>query len=183
MSDLYIPFFFMKHLCSNARKNHSPSPNVKLLTKIAKHASLGPEYSIKNEPIIFLAQCFENSNPNTDLRIPTFYCKAQIRVGAIQLPTHIYTCVFWLLIFSVHIVCIPTHHIFPSQLIGQIKSMTSSCLETLSVSRARICKRLRSPEIDSSRNRFCQPMYPGGPIRQIGLSYRPAKLGIDSCAP
>ncbi len=25
-----------------------------------------------------------------------------------------------------------------------------------------------------SRNGFRQPMYPGGPVRQIGLSYRPA---------
>ncbi len=33
------------------------------------------------------------------------------------------------------------------------------------------------------RNRFRQPMQPGGPVRQIGLSYRPARLGIDSWAP
>ncbi len=30
------------------------------------------------------------------------------------------------------------------------------------------------------RNRFRQPMQPGGPIRQIGLSCRPARLVIDS---
>jgi hypothetical protein len=29
------------------------------------------------------------------------------------------------------------------------------------------------------RNRFRQPMYPGGPVRQIGLSYQPTRLGID----
>jgi hypothetical protein len=33
------------------------------------------------------------------------------------------------------------------------------------------------------RNRLLQPMLPGGPARQIGLSYRPARLGIDSWAP
>jgi hypothetical protein len=33
------------------------------------------------------------------------------------------------------------------------------------------------------RNRFRQPVEPGGPVRQIGLSYRPARLGIDSRAP
>jgi hypothetical protein len=32
------------------------------------------------------------------------------------------------------------------------------------------------------RNRFHQPMYPGEPVRQAGLSYRPARLGIDSWA-
>ncbi len=30
-----------------------------------------------------------------------------------------------------------------------------------------------------SRNQFCQPIYPDGPIRLRGLSYRPARLGID----
>ncbi len=45
--------------------------------------------------------------------------------------------------------------------------------------RARICKRLWSPEIDSDG-----PIPPaGGPVRQIGLSYRLAMLGIDSWAP
>jgi hypothetical protein len=34
-----------------------------------------------------------------------------------------------------------------------------------------------------SRNRFRQPMQPGRPVRQIGLSYRPARLGMDSWAP
>ncbi len=29
-------------------------------------------------------------------------------------------------------------------------------------------------------DRFRQPMYTGGPVRQIGLSYRLAVLGIDS---
>jgi hypothetical protein len=33
------------------------------------------------------------------------------------------------------------------------------------------------------RNRFRQPMLPGGPVLQIGLSYRPTRLGIDSWAP
>ncbi len=32
-------------------------------------------------------------------------------------------------------------------------------------------------------NRFRQPMYPGWPVRQIELSYLPARLGIDSWAP
>jgi hypothetical protein len=32
-------------------------------------------------------------------------------------------------------------------------------------------------------DRFRQPMYTGGPVRQIGLSYRLAMLGIDSWAP
>jgi hypothetical protein len=32
-------------------------------------------------------------------------------------------------------------------------------------------------------NRFRQPMSFGGPVRQIGLPYRPAWLGIDSWAP
>jgi hypothetical protein len=33
------------------------------------------------------------------------------------------------------------------------------------------------------RNRFNQPMSPGGPIRQTGLPFRPARRGIDSWAP
>jgi hypothetical protein len=33
-----------------------------------------------------------------------------------------------------------------------------------------------------SRNRFRQPMWHGGPVSQIGLSYRSARLGIDSLA-
>jgi hypothetical protein len=33
------------------------------------------------------------------------------------------------------------------------------------------------------RNRFHQLMKPGGPVRLIGLSYRPARLGTDSWAP
>ncbi len=32
------------------------------------------------------------------------------------------------------------------------------------------------------RNQFRQPMQPGRPVRKIGLSYRPARLGIDSWA-
>ncbi len=32
-------------------------------------------------------------------------------------------------------------------------------------------------------NRFRQPMQPAGPVRQLGLSYRPDRLGIDSWAP
>jgi hypothetical protein len=32
------------------------------------------------------------------------------------------------------------------------------------------------------RNRFSQPMWLGGTVRKIGLSYWPARLGIDSCA-
>jgi hypothetical protein len=48
--------------------------------------------------------------------------------------------------------------------------------------RARICKRLRNPGIDSQ---------PGGPLRQLSLTYRPARIhrlqnrfhGIDSWAP
>ncbi len=49
--------------------------------------------------------------------------------------------------------------------------------------RARICKRLRAQE-PIPRNRFRQPMQPGGPpVRQIGFSHRPARPGIDSLAP
>jgi hypothetical protein len=33
------------------------------------------------------------------------------------------------------------------------------------------------------RNRFRQPIWLGGPVRQIGLSYWPARLGIYSWAP
>jgi hypothetical protein len=33
------------------------------------------------------------------------------------------------------------------------------------------------------RNRFRQLMYPGGPVRQTGLLYRLARLGIDFWAP
>jgi hypothetical protein len=33
------------------------------------------------------------------------------------------------------------------------------------------------------RNRLRQPMLPDGPVRQIGLSYGPARLGIDSWTP
>jgi hypothetical protein len=33
------------------------------------------------------------------------------------------------------------------------------------------------------RNRFRLPLYPGGPVRQIGLSYWSTRLGIDSWAP
>ncbi len=51
-----------------------------------------------------------------------------------------------------------------------------------SVSRARICKRLRSPGRDFLI-RFRQPMLPCGAVRQIGLLYRPANLEIDSWAP
>jgi hypothetical protein len=48
--------------------------------------------------------------------------------------------------------------------------------------RARICKRLRNPEIDSKES-IRQPLLPGGTVRQIRLSYWPARLGIDSWAP
>jgi hypothetical protein len=53
-------------------------------------------------------------------------------------------------------------------------------LETmpLNTSRARICKRLRRPGSDSEDS-----IPPAGPVRQIGLSYRPVRLGIDSWAP
>ncbi len=48
--------------------------------------------------------------------------------------------------------------------------------------RARICKCSRSPEIDSETS--IPPAYvAGGPVGQIGLSYRPIRLGIDSWAP
>ncbi len=55
--------------------------------------------------------------------------------------------------------------------------LSSACSECTPIysSRARICKRLRSPGIDSS-SRFRQPMQPGGPVQQIGLSYRPTRL-------
>jgi hypothetical protein len=33
------------------------------------------------------------------------------------------------------------------------------------------------------RNRFRQSLLLGGPVRKIGLSYWPARLGIDSWAP
>ncbi len=33
------------------------------------------------------------------------------------------------------------------------------------------------------RNRFRQPLQPDGPVRKIGLSYRPARLEIDSWSP
>jgi hypothetical protein len=33
------------------------------------------------------------------------------------------------------------------------------------------------------RNQFCQPMWLGGPVRKIGLSYWTARLGIDYWAP
>ncbi len=46
----------------------------------------------------------------------------------------------------------------------------------ISATRAPICKSLRSP-----RNRFCQPMWPGGQVRVV--VQRPARLGIDSWAP
>jgi hypothetical protein len=48
------------------------------------------------------------------------------------------------------------------------------------VNRARICKRLWSPEIASEES--IQLAYVAGrePERQIGLSYRPARLEIDS---
>ncbi len=50
------------------------------------------------------------------------------------------------------------------------------------VHRARICKRFWSSEIDSKES--IQPAYvPGEPVRQIGLSYRPARREIDSWAP
>jgi hypothetical protein len=45
------------------------------------------------------------------------------------------------------------------------------------VFRARICRRLRGPGIDSD-----MPWH-GGPVGQIGLSCQPARLGIDSWAP
>jgi hypothetical protein len=50
----------------------------------------------------------------------------------------------------------------------------------LEIYRAQICKRLRSPGIDSTSP--CS-LARGGPVRQIWLLYRPARLGIDSWAP
>ncbi len=48
--------------------------------------------------------------------------------------------------------------------------------------RAQICKRSRSPGIDSEAS--IPPAYvAGGPVAQIGLLYRPTRLGIDSWAP
>ncbi len=48
---------------------------------------------------------------------------------------------------------------------------------------AQICKRLRSPGIDSASR--CSPslVQPGGLVRPIWLSYGPTRLGIDSYAP
>jgi hypothetical protein len=53
----------------------------------------------------------------------------------------------------------------------------------MQVYRARICKRLWSPRIDSEDS--IPPAYVAwrAAVRQIGLSYRPARLGIDSWAP
>ncbi len=112
---LFIPgwcqiYIFLSFLWNTCVQMHGPrigriivrAPTWNFLTKIAKHTFMGPEYSIKNYPINFLAQCFENSNPNTDLRIPTFYCKAQIRVGAIHILTHIYLCILTFDIFCTH---------------------------------------------------------------------------------
>ncbi len=48
--------------------------------------------------------------------------------------------------------------------------------------RARFCKRLRRTGIDSE-DPIPPAMQHGGPVRQIGLSYRPVRLGIDSWAP
>ncbi len=50
------------------------------------------------------------------------------------------------------------------------------------VARARICNRLWSPGIDFEKS-IRQTMWLGGPVRKIGLSYWPARLGIDSWAP
>jgi hypothetical protein len=46
-----------------------------------------------------------------------------------------------------------------------------------------IFKLLRSPGIDSKESIPPAYMKPGGPVRQIGFSYRSARLGIDSWAP
>jgi hypothetical protein len=56
-------------------------------------------------------------------------------------------------------------------------------INTTNRNRARICKRLRSLRIDSKES--ISPAYyvACGPVRQIGLSYRPVRLGIDSWAP
>ena len=53
----------------------------------------------------------------------------------------------------------------------------------MQVYRARICKRLWSPGIDSEDS--IPPAYVAwrAAVRQIELSYRPARLGIDSWAP
>jgi hypothetical protein len=49
-------------------------------------------------------------------------------------------------------------------------------------SRARICTRLWSPGIDSKES--IPPAYVAcGPVRQIGFSNRPNRLGIDFWAP
>jgi hypothetical protein len=47
---------------------------------------------------------------------------------------------------------------------------------------ARIFKRLRSPGIDSKES-ISPADVAGVPVQKIGLSYRPARLGIDSWAP
>jgi hypothetical protein len=50
------------------------------------------------------------------------------------------------------------------------------------IPRARICNILRSSGIESKKS--IPPGYVvGGPVRQIGLSYQPARLGIDSWGP
>ncbi len=55
-------------------------------------------------------------------------------------------------------------------------------LQTTLRSWARICKWLWSPGIDSVG--MISPAYVAwGPVQQIGLSYQPARLGIDSWAP
>jgi hypothetical protein len=51
------------------------------------------------------------------------------------------------------------------------------------MARARTCKHLRSLGINSEESNLPAFVAHGGPVQQIGLSYRPARLGIDSWAP
>ncbi len=43
------------------------------------------------------------------------------------------------------------------------------------------CKRWRSPGIDSEESIRLGLPCPGWPVRQIGLSYQPARLGVEVC--
>ncbi len=69
--------------------------------------------------------------------------------------------------------------------ISKVKFTMKKCGRIEFLYRARIGKRLRSPRIDFKES------IPGGPVREIGLSHRPARLhrlaesflGIDSWAP
>ncbi len=44
-----------------------------------------------------------------------------------------------------------------------------------------VCVNVYGAQESIPRNRFRQPMQPDGPVRKIELSYRPARLEIDSC--